>query len=88
MNSVPTLATTHEKMAEDIIIDKATFFNRLSSFYAAWKSDKRPGNGVFGGVGSIVVLMGKTDEANSFQKNNAMHVCWLLILAMSGALRF
>lgn len=64
-------------MAEDIIIDKATFFNRLSSFYAAWKADKRPGNGVFGGVGSIVILMGKTDEANSFQKNNAMHF-WLL----------
>jgi nucleosome binding factor SPN SPT16 subunit len=61
-------------MAEDIIIDKATFFNRLSSFYSAWKADKRSGNGVFGGVGSIVILMGKTDEANSFQKNNAMHV--------------
>jgi len=61
-------------MAEEIIIDKGNFFNRLSSFYAAWKADRRSGNAVFGGVGSIVILMGKTDEANSFQKNNAMHV--------------
>lgn len=65
-------------MAEDIVIDKATFFNRLSNFYTAWKADKRSGNGVFGGVGSIVILMGKTDEANSFQKANAMHVRHLL----------
>ena len=65
-------------MAEEIVIDKNTFFNRLSSFYAAWKADKRSGNTVFGGVGSIVILMGKTDEANSFQKNNAMHVRFTL----------
>ena len=64
-------------MAEEIVIDKSAFFNRLSSFFAAWKADKRPGHAVFGGVGSIVILMGKTDEANSFQKNNAMHV-WLI----------
>lgn len=62
-------------MAEEIVIDKNTFFNRLSSFYAAWKADNRSGNAVFGGVGSIIILMGKTDEANSFQKNNAIHVC-------------
>ena len=61
-------------MADEIVIDKAVFFNRLSSFYAAWKADKRSNNTVFSGVGSIVILMGKTDEANSFQKNNAMHV--------------
>jgi Xaa-Pro aminopeptidase len=61
-------------MAEDIIIDKTTFFDRLSTFYTAWKADKRSGTGHFGGVGSIVILMGKTDEATSFQKANAMHV--------------
>lgn len=61
-------------MAEEIVIDKSTFFTRLSSFYTAWKTDKRSGNTVFGGASSIVILMGKTDEANSFQKNNAMHV--------------
>ncbi|BDD57948.1 FACT complex subunit spt16 [Monascus purpureus] len=64
-------------MAEEIVVDKATFFNRLSTLYTAWKTDRRSGNAMFGGVGSIVVLMGKTDEANSFQKSNAMHF-WLL----------
>ncbi|OJI82456.1 hypothetical protein ASPTUDRAFT_127125 [Aspergillus tubingensis CBS 134.48] len=64
-------------MAEEIVIDKSTFFNRLSSFYNAWKADKRSSHASFGGVSSIVILMGKTDEANSFQKNNAMHF-WLL----------
>jgi nucleosome binding factor SPN SPT16 subunit len=62
-------------MGDEIVIDKTTFFNRLSSFYTAWKSDKRSSHPAFGGVGSIVILMGKTDEANSFQKNNAIHVC-------------
>ncbi|PYI04288.1 SPT16-domain-containing protein [Aspergillus sclerotiicarbonarius CBS 121057] len=64
-------------MAEEIVIDKTIFFNRLSSFYNAWKADKRANHVTFGGVSSIVILMGKTDEANSFQKNNAMHF-WLL----------
>ena len=62
-------------MADEIAVDKTAFFNRLSAFYTAWKADKRSGNGPFGGVGSIVVLMGKTDEANGFQKSNAIHVC-------------
>ncbi|KAE8145721.1 FACT complex subunit Spt16, N-terminal lobe domain-containing protein, partial [Aspergillus avenaceus] len=64
-------------MAEEIVIDKNAFFNRLSSFYTAWKADKRSSHTVFGGVGSIVIVMGRTDEANTFQKNNAMHF-WLL----------
>lgn len=61
-------------MAEDIAIDSNAFFSRLSSFYASWKADKRSGNALFGNAGSMVILMGKTDEENSFQKNNAMHV--------------
>ncbi|EEH38707.2 FACT complex subunit spt16 [Paracoccidioides lutzii Pb01] len=64
-------------MAEEIKIDKATFFNRLSALYSAWRADKRSSNPVFAGSSSIVILMGKTEEANSFQKNNAMHF-WLL----------
>ncbi|KAJ5584102.1 FACT complex subunit s.t1.c16 [Penicillium hispanicum] len=65
-------------MAEQIAIDKNTFFNHLSSFYASWKADKRSGNALFGGAGSIVILMGKTkSDESSFQKNNAMHF-WLL----------
>lgn len=61
-------------MGDEILIDKAAFFSRLSSLYASWKTDKRSPHPTFGGVGSIVILMGKTDEANSFQKNNAIHV--------------
>lgn len=61
-------------MAEDIAIDSNTFFTRLSSLYASWKADKRSGNALFDNAGSMVILMGKTDEENSFQKNNAMHV--------------
>ncbi|PGH16894.1 FACT complex subunit spt16 [Polytolypa hystricis UAMH7299] len=64
-------------MAEQIKIDKVTFANRLSTLYAAWRADKRATTPVFGGAGSIIVLMGKTEEANSFQKSNAMHF-WLL----------
>lgn len=61
-------------MAEEIVIDKTTFFNRLSNLYSTWKTDKRTGNALFDGAGSLVILMGKTDEENSFQKSNAMHV--------------
>lgn len=62
-------------MADKIAIDKNTFFNHLSNFHASWKADKRSGNTLFGGAGSIVILMGKTkSDESSFQKNNAMHV--------------
>ena len=62
-------------MADKISIDKKTFFNHLSNFYASWKADKRSGNALFGGAESIVILMGKTkSDESSFQKNNAMHV--------------
>lgn len=61
-------------MGDTIKIDATTFSTRLSSFYSAWKADKRSANQVFGGASSIVILMGKTEDSNSFQKNNAMHV--------------
>lgn len=65
-------------MADKVAIDKKTFFNHLSNFYASWKADKRSGNTLFGGADSIVILMGKTNSnESSFQKNNAMHVCHL-----------
>jgi Xaa-Pro aminopeptidase len=68
-------------MADKIAIDKTTFFNHLSNFYASWKADKRSGNTLFGGAGSIVILMGKTkSDESSFQKNNAMHVCHPLLI--------
>lgn len=62
------------RMADEIVINKQAFFDRLSHFCAAWKSDKRAGDATFGGVGSIVILAGKAEEAGSYQKNNALHV--------------
>jgi len=60
-------------MAE-IKIDKDLFQERLGQFYKAWKADKHTGDAVFGGASSILVLMGKSEEASMFQKNNAIHV--------------
>ena len=74
---IPTLCH-HQRpsttMAE-IKIDKNLFQERLSHFISAWKADKRAGDALFNGASSILVLMGKTLESASFQKNNAIHVC-------------
>ena len=64
-------------MADEVSIDKATFHARLSSLISQWKADKRGGSNVFGDVGSIAVVMGKSDEAAGFHKANAMQF-WLL----------
>ncbi|AEO62429.1 uncharacterized protein THITE_2073202 [Thermothielavioides terrestris NRRL 8126] len=61
----------------DIKIDGKTFQERMSHFVGAWKADKRSGDALFGGVSSIVILMGKVGEEPEFFKNNAMHF-WLL----------
>ncbi|KAJ8121514.1 hypothetical protein ONZ43_g2049 [Nemania bipapillata] len=64
-------------MAE-IKIDSKLFHERVSHFISAWKNDKRASdNGVFAGVSSIVIMMGKVEENPEFHKNNAMHF-WLL----------
>lgn len=62
-------------MAE-IKIEAKLFQERISDFTNTWKADaKRSGDdGVFGGVGSIIIMMGKVDENPEFHKNNAMHV--------------
>lgn len=65
----------------DIKIDKNLFQERLSHFVSAWKADKRSGDTLFGGASSILVLMGKTEESAQFQKNNAIHVCALMLAA-------
>ena len=62
-------------MADTIKIDKQLFQERLSHFISAWKADKRSGNdALFGGVGAVVVLMGRTEESAVFLKANALHV--------------
>lgn len=63
------------KMGDEVKIDKELFNEHLSHFITAWKNDKRQSSdAVFGGVGSIVVLMGKNEEIPVFHKSNAMHV--------------
>ena len=61
-------------MADEVKIDKGNFQDRLTSFISTWKADKRSGDALFGGVGSIVILMGRNEETPTFQKKNAMHV--------------
>lgn len=60
----------------EIKIDAKTFQERAGDFISAWKADtKRSGDdGVFAGVGSILVMMGKVEEVPEYQKNNAFHV--------------
>jgi len=61
-------------MAE-IKIDGKVFQDRISHLVNAWKADNRSGNGIFGGVSSMVILMGKVDsDQPEFHKNNSMHV--------------
>lgn len=64
-------------MAEEVSIDKTAFHSRLSAFVAQWKADKRSGNNIFGDVGSIVIVTGKSDETQGFHKANALQF-WLL----------
>ena len=64
-------------MTEEIRIDKQLFYDRLSHLISAWKADKRANDTLFGAVGSILVLLGRTEDSSSFQKSNAVHVCLL-----------
>jgi len=72
--SLPSTVTQQTNMAE-IKIDKDLFHERLGQFVSAWKADKRAGDAIFNGASSIVILMGKSEEAAVFHKNNAIHVC-------------
>jgi nucleosome binding factor SPN SPT16 subunit len=62
----------------EIAVDKEAFHDRLSSFISAWKNDKRASDTVFGGVGSIVICVGKASEhGTSYQKSAAFQL-WIL----------
>ncbi|KOS21394.1 FACT complex subunit SPT16 [Escovopsis weberi] len=61
----------------EIKIDSKLFQERVSHFVTAWKNDLRSKDGMFGGAGSILVMMGKVEEVPMLHKNNAMHF-WLL----------
>ena len=61
-------------MAEEIKINKQLFHERLAHLVSTWKADRRGGDALFGGVGSMLVLLGKADRANGFSKSSAMNV--------------
>ncbi|KAF2735553.1 SPT16-domain-containing protein [Polyplosphaeria fusca] len=65
-------------MAEDqIVIDKQLFHERLNNFVTKWKADKRSGDQIFGGAGSIVAAVGKASDPGSYLKPAAFQL-WLL----------
>lgn len=73
-------------MGDQVKIDKDAFHDRLSSLMSQWKNDKRSGDALFGGAGSIAIVMGKTDESAGFQKNNAFQVSfWTVAKTQSGS---
>jgi len=61
-------------MADEVSIDKNQFHERLSAFIAQWKADKRSGDALFNGAGSISIVMGKSEEAQGYNKSSAMQV--------------
>ena len=62
-------------MADDeIVIDKALFNERLSNLITKWKADKRSGDQVFQGAGSIATLVGKQSAQGIYQKSAAFQV--------------
>lgn len=55
-------------MADDIVIDKDLFHERLGNFVSKWKTDKRGGDQLFQGAGSIATVVGKASESGSYLK--------------------
>ena len=60
-------------MADEIVIDKEVFHERLSSFVTQWKNDKRSNDALFQGVGSIVLCVGKASDG-AYTKATAFQV--------------
>ena len=60
-------------MGDEVKIDAAQFHERVGQLLSAWKADRRAGDSLFGGVGSVVVLLGKSDDPG-YRKSNAIHV--------------
>lgn len=60
-------------MAESVSVDAQAFHSRLSGFLAQWRNR----SAAFRGVGSIIVLHGKSEQDLAYNKNNAFQY-WLL----------
>jgi hypothetical protein len=61
-------------MADDIVIDKALFHERLTNFVTKWKADKRSGDQVFQGAASIATVVGKASDPGTYLKPAAFQV--------------
>ncbi|KAA8913230.1 FACT complex subunit-domain-containing protein [Sphaerosporella brunnea] len=61
-------------MGDEVKIDKQLFHTRLGQLVSSWKDPKK--NEAYSGVGSIVVVMGKTAEG-PYSKSLSLHF-WLL----------
>jgi hypothetical protein len=61
-------------MADDIVIDKQLFHERLSGLVSKWKADKRSGDHIFQGAGSMAAVVGKPSEPGSYLKPAAFQV--------------
>ncbi|KAF2877255.1 FACT complex subunit-domain-containing protein [Massariosphaeria phaeospora] len=64
-------------MADEIVIDKQLFHERLNNFVTKWKADKRSGDSIFSGATSIATVVGKASEPGSYLKPAAFQL-WLL----------
>ncbi|KAF2132040.1 SPT16-domain-containing protein [Dothidotthia symphoricarpi CBS 119687] len=64
-------------MADEIVIDKQLFHERLSNFVAKWKTDKRSGDSIFQGASSIATVVGKQSDPGIYLKPAAFQL-WLL----------
>jgi hypothetical protein len=61
-------------MADEIVIDKQLFHERLNNFVTKWKADKRSGDQIFNGATSIATVVGKASEQGSYLKPAAFQV--------------
>jgi hypothetical protein len=61
-------------MADDIVIDKQLFHERLGNFVGKWKTDKRSGDQLFLGASSIASVVGKPSEQGTYMKPAAFQV--------------
>jgi hypothetical protein len=61
-------------MADDIVIDKQLFHERLSSLVTKWKADKRSGDAIFHGASSIAAMVGKPSDPGTYLKPAAFQV--------------